>query len=188
MTYNNNVICSLGPLLWWSVWSRFTIRALVPLYHPGTLLYAAREALLSSYPQGDMCSLWLPKGKSFRKWDVHLSSHRVTISITNMTHLHNCPKSNVFPQWPSSPASIQWTQIFHWGSSFFFFPGSNPHFNTKSRPCHTFCSLDSFMNVFALVRFNSGPFSLILQNDQKCFLYISSKNQRAPEWGLKDIL
>lgn len=97
MTYNDNVICSSGPLLWWSVWSSFTTRALVPLYHPGTLLYAAREALLSSYQQEEMCTFRLSKGKSFRKWDVQPSSHRVTISITKMTHLHNCQCVVRFP-------------------------------------------------------------------------------------------
>lgn len=160
MTYNDNVICSLAPLLWWSAWSSVTIRALVPLYHPGTLLYAAREAPLSSYQQGDTCSLWLSKGKSFRKWDVHPSSHQVTFLITKMTHLHNCPKvmrSLSGFRRRRAPDGLKPSTEVH----------ANAHFNVKSRPCHTFCSLDSFMNVFALVRFNSRPFSLTLRKGSK---------------------
>lgn len=169
MTYNDNVICSLGPLLWWSVWSSLPIRALVALYHPGTLLYAAREAPLSSYQQEEMCSLQLSKGKSSRKWAVHLSSHRVTISITKMTHLHNCPKVMRFPS----------GFLHRWAAD-----RLNPSTEVpRQRKEPSNAKHPAALIVLWMFLLLSGS----IPNDQKLFLYMFSKNQRSPEWVLKDI-
>lgn len=184
MTYNDNVICSPRPLLWWSVWSGFTIRVLVPLYLPGTLLYAAREALLSSYQQEEMCTFRLSKGKSFRKWE--LSYHRVTISITKMTHLHNCQFVMHFIQWAFFTGELPMDSNLQL-RILFLLPQLQCTVKCKEPSMPNIPRPWSFYECFFSCQVQFLPPQHQLQNYQKLFLYIFSKNQRTPERGLKDI-
>lgn len=140
-----------------------------PLCHSptqGPCFMLQERPLLSSYQQEEMYSLQPSKGKSFRKWDVRLSSPRVSISITKMTQLHNRPKVMRFP-----------SGFLHWWAA----PGSKSSTEAPSGPkCRpNILQPHGLMKVFALVRFDSCPFILMHQNDQRVFLYKQeSKNPR----------